>query len=331
MEPVRLDGERWLSATLSIAPRQLPAFSVTWFDVRATGPLPIWVLVLGAMGLHVYGEGSVLVVQDRWSVAGTKHDEFRLAALARWIVHDTLTAPRLTQSMAFDEGGSAAEGALALVRRLWPQGEGFVSEIRAMVAAGHWDLPARKGPPGNARYASGDPGGTRSGLPWRWLAVALSSMAGGVLLLAYLDLPEPLKTLTVLVFSFGLCILPPTAVKIGEHYVERWRTRRARARERQRNAVVVPEGEEVEQEPRKLESSTYRSSPPKHDSSTFMLLHEAMKLEGLARIESAGDLSGLQRYEAHMDEVLRRYRQLTDAPAHAEASALDTAHTRPRV
>ena len=238
-----------------------------------------------------------------------------------------MTVPALTQAVALDEGGSAAEGALALVRRLWPQetpSEGFVGEVRARVAAGYWDLPAGKGPPGNARYASGDPAGTRSGLPWSWLAVAISAMAVGVLLLAYLDLPAPLKTLAVLVFFCGLCILPPTTIKIGEHYVERWRTRRARAREKQRNAAVEPE--EVEQGPTKLESSTYRSSPQQHDSSTFMLLHEAMKLEGLARIQSAGDLSGEQRYEVHMDEVLRRYRLLTDAPARTEASALDPAH-----
>ena len=51
----------------------------------------------------------------------------------------------------------------------------------------------------------------------------------------------------------------------------------------------------------------------------FEQLHDAVCLEGRAWLEAARDAVGLQRYEAHMDEVLRRYRLLTDAPARSEA------------
>ena len=61
----RLKGEAWLAARFSMTAQRLPAFSVTWFRAEAAGPIPVWLLLLGAMGLHVFGEGDELIVQDR--------------------------------------------------------------------------------------------------------------------------------------------------------------------------------------------------------------------------------------------------------------------------
>ena len=48
-----------------MAAQRLPAFSVTWFQAEAAGPIPDWLLLLGAMGLHVFGEGDELIVRKR--------------------------------------------------------------------------------------------------------------------------------------------------------------------------------------------------------------------------------------------------------------------------
>lgn len=73
-----------------------------------------------------------------------------------------------------------------------------------------------------------------------------------------------------------------------------------------------------------LTRSIYRAPAPTFISPPdprprFEQLHDAVCLEGRAWLEAARDAVGLQRYEAHMDEVLRRYRLLTDAPARSEA------------
>ena len=99
--PHELRGEPWLAARFTIAPLRLPAFSVTWFRVESdrarhqgayrlrselveAGSIPGWLLLLGAMGLHVYGEGDQIIVQDRPG-QGEVFDAYRLLLLEVFI------------------------------------------------------------------------------------------------------------------------------------------------------------------------------------------------------------------------------------------------------
>lgn len=336
--PVRLKGERWLAVRLSIAPRQLPAFTVTWFDVRAAGPLPAWVLLLGGLGLHVYGEGSEIVVQDRWG-SGKHHDDVRLALLVRWVEQDAVRGDSaLQREQSLDEGGSAADGALELVRRLTPRkpSSAFVEEVRARLLAGQWELPAGKPLPSYGVSSRGlppieaeaersrerapamrppDADRASTGHWWVVLFLAFASIASAVLLLAYLDLPEFLRTLAFFLLLGGVFASIPTMIRLAEHRAD---VRRARAR--QRAAEVSPQQviETLAQASATVPSGTYRTSPQQHDHTNFLQLHDAVRLEGVTRLASAGD--GGKGYETYMAELLLRYRLLTDPPARTEAS-----------
>jgi hypothetical protein len=141
-----LKGERWVVARLPIAPLELPPFSATWSRVDAERvhlkglyrlgaelaegvTIPDWLLVLAAMGLHVYGEGNRLIIQDR---AGRSHahDEYRMGLLERFV--------REHVEQSVDVPGDLPESTSE-----------FAVLVRERVEAGFWDLPAREPMPGD--------------------------------------------------------------------------------------------------------------------------------------------------------------------------------------
>jgi hypothetical protein len=130
-----MNGEVWLSARISIAPQSLSAFSVTWFRAEASGPIPEWLLLLGAMGLHLFGEESDIIVQDRQGISA-EHDRARLR-----LIWDVICA------------GSQA-GPLSRLRHVGqplvaPRAAQLLrSKLQQHLVAGYWDLPAGQGLPG---------------------------------------------------------------------------------------------------------------------------------------------------------------------------------------
>jgi hypothetical protein len=137
-------GQRWLSARFSIEPLWLPAFSVIGARVESErvrlmrgayraqpelvegGVLPEWVLLLGAMGLHVYGMGHEIVAQDREGRTCV-HDEYRLRLIAQFIQEQVSQSPGLECPRDSDSA--------------------FANEVRERLCAGTWDLPAAEPPP----------------------------------------------------------------------------------------------------------------------------------------------------------------------------------------
>lgn len=135
-EPRRMNGEAWLSARISIAPQSLSAFSVTWFRAEASGPIPEWLLLLGAMGLHLFGEGSEMIVQDRQGTSAD-HDRARLRLISDVICTASNAGP-LSRLRHAGHQPLVEPPAAQLLRR----------KLQQHLVAGYWDLPAGHGLPG---------------------------------------------------------------------------------------------------------------------------------------------------------------------------------------
>jgi hypothetical protein len=136
-----VEGRTLLTARLSVAPLQLPAFLVTPFrresdrvlsesgyrlqgEVGEGGEVAEWLLLLGAMGLHVFGEGQQLIVQDRPG-RSRDHDAHRLRMIQQFVawnvaraeVREGLTVQRSRTSLAIEVRKNLATGC-------WPEAMG---------------------------------------------------------------------------------------------------------------------------------------------------------------------------------------------------------------
>jgi hypothetical protein len=156
-------SEAWLAARISVAPLDLPAFSVTRFRVESDrvqcegpyrlqgelvegGALPEWLLLLGAMGLHVYGEGDQLIVQDRFGRSAA-HDAHRLRMIEEFIAWSVARH-------------AERDGARSADRRSRTE---LAASVRKHLATGFWPgVPLESGPSTDLREgAQAAEGGNR--------------------------------------------------------------------------------------------------------------------------------------------------------------------------
>jgi hypothetical protein len=360
-----MNGERWFSATISLAPLELPAFSVTWWRVdcdrvKRTGAfrlradlleetaLPDWLLLLGAMGLHVYRERDQLVVQDRAGL-GDYHDAYRVLLVERF-VHWQAETQRAWR-------GPLAESCSE-----------FAQLVRHHLAEGFWDLPAGAPLPGDAptgerlraradvhdaaladvhfpktmayrRYARGGPRPTTLGSdfqpPPRTLARRAPrtpspsttetsafttkdprpSSALGYALHAYMNLgasfnPKPGTDPVVGLLFLLLYVLGLPFLVL--YWVVRLPVALL-------YVLVVPKVTPTSDASERIRVPGYALDHPVDDRDPFVQLHDALTVEGLLRLDRQGDLVAVEQWLVHMEEVFADYRALT-APSQAPRS-----------
>jgi hypothetical protein len=96
------------------------------------GVLPEWLRLLGAMGLHVFGEGEEVIVQDR-AGQSEAHDAYRLLLIERFIEEQVRESPLPESDLP--ESNSDLSGRLGAPPN-------FAQEVREQLRAGFWDLAA---------------------------------------------------------------------------------------------------------------------------------------------------------------------------------------------
>jgi hypothetical protein len=334
-----LRGERWIMGRISLAPLELPAFSVTWSrvdtdrvhlkgayrlrpELAAGVTLPEWLLLLGAMGLHVYGEGHDLIVQDRAGETAY-HDAYRLMLVQRFVRWHVQRArsfgplPRSTSELA--------------------------TLVRKHLEAGFWDLPAGEPMPGDPetgerlralptdateraypktrefetylqtgvrpkqleahwvpRQDLGRRSGSRSRLPRprTFLSKALRTFLDFEQQLQLRDEPGPLAPLAS---RFGPAALPLWIAFVTASFPVQLLLR----------LVLLLEWVAL---PRDTSPEAFLAAAERHpldDREPFVQLHEALTVEGLARLKRLDDPIGAEQWLVHMEEVFADYRALT--------------------
>lgn len=298
----RMGGEKWLSAKLSIAPWRLPAFSVTWFRAEAAGPIPDWVLLLGAMGLHVFGEGSEMVVQGR---PGTSplHDELRLRLLCRFLHWEVKAGSPLvlTRSLSLTSEGDD---------------EALPKSVREHLRAGYWALPARRGLPGapadalppmrpmqRRRGVARVPGlaprppPSRATMYAARAGVGLSLLVGVVGASVLEDVPYVGWLLVFAWLTFMMGVLMRLA-------------RLAQDPSTPFTPLLYACGTSSTPTPESLD--------PPDGRPLFVQLHDALTSEGYARLVRRKNPSEATQWEAHMAFVLNEYYLLMNPPMSQE-------------